>query len=202
MINFTGILMVTISLFMFPFSSVTAQLKKDSKNILIVYLSRTKNTQAVAQLIHQETGGKLVELELVTPYPENYQQIVAQVSKENETGYLPVLKTKIDSIDKYNIVFIGFPTWGMQLPPPIKSFLNQNSFAGKTIVPFNTHAVYGMGNSIETINKYCPDSRILKPISFEGGKEKEGRFFVMRGKKKEDVASVIRSWLLSLGIYN
>jgi flavodoxin len=181
--NFTGMLVATISLFVFSFSFAVGQIKKDPDKTLIVYLSRTKNTKAVAQIIHQETGGKLVELELVTPYPENYQQIVTQVSLENETGYLPVLKTKIDSIDKYNLVFIGFPTWGMQMPPPLKSFLNQNDFAGKTIIPFNTHAGYGMGTSLETIKKYCPDSRILKPFSVEGG-----------------VASAVSSWLSNLGI--
>ena len=69
-------------------------------------------------------GGKLVSLELEKPYPENYQRTVQQVAKENETGYLPLLKTKIDSIEKYNIVFVGFSTWGMQMPPPLKSFLH------------------------------------------------------------------------------
>ncbi len=65
----------------------------DSK-ILIVYLSRTKNTKAVADIIHKKVDGDLVELELANPYPENYQQIVTQVQKENETGFLPELKTK------------------------------------------------------------------------------------------------------------
>jgi len=92
------------------------------KKVLILYLSRTKNTKAVAELIHNQVGGDLVALELVTPYPQNYQQTVAQVAKENETGFLPALKTKIDSIDQYEVVFLGFPTWGMQLPPPMKSF--------------------------------------------------------------------------------
>ncbi|HLF45379.1 MAG TPA: hypothetical protein VI548_03085 [Chitinophagaceae bacterium] len=61
-------------------------------------------------------------LELEKPYPENHQQTVQQVVKENETGYLPPLKTKIDSMQKYEIVFIGFPTWNMRLPPPVNFF--------------------------------------------------------------------------------
>ncbi|WP_303745093.1 flavodoxin family protein, partial [Bacillus toyonensis] len=89
--------------------------------VLIVYLSRTKNTKAIAEIIHKNVGGTLVALELQTPYPEDYKAIVDQVSMENETGFLPPLKTRIDSIAKYDVVFIGFPTWGMQLPPPIKS---------------------------------------------------------------------------------
>ena len=108
----------------------------DSSKILIVYLSRTNNTKAVAEIIHQYVGGRLVALELVNPYPENYQAIVQQVVNENETGYLPPLKTKIDSIEKYDLVFVGFPTWGMKLPPPMKSFLKQYNLSGKTIIPY------------------------------------------------------------------
>lgn len=58
-------------------------------SVLIVYLSRTGNTEAIAEMIHNEVGGTMVELELETPYPEDYDAIVAQVDRENETGYLP-----------------------------------------------------------------------------------------------------------------
>ena len=66
------------------------------KNTLIVYLSRTNNTKAIAEIIHQKVGGTLVALELETPYPADYRATVQQVVRENETGYLPPLKTKIE----------------------------------------------------------------------------------------------------------
>src|SRR5687768_14966445 len=75
---------------------------KSSDKILIVYLSRTNNTKAIAEIIHKNVGGKLVALELEKPYPENYQATVQQVANENETDYLPPLKTKIDSLQKYD----------------------------------------------------------------------------------------------------
>jgi hypothetical protein len=61
----------------------------DSGKVLIVYLSRTNNTKALAEIIHENVGGNLVALELEKPYPDNYQATVHQVAKENETGYLP-----------------------------------------------------------------------------------------------------------------
>src|SRR5690606_25747816 len=64
-------------------------------NILIVYLSRTNNTKAVAEMIQKEVGGDLVALTLTNPYPEDYKTIVDQVEKENESGYLPQLATKV-----------------------------------------------------------------------------------------------------------
>lgn len=164
-------------------------------NMLIVYLSRTNNTKAVAEMIHEEVGGKLVALELENPYPQNYQKIVEQVAEENRTGYLPPIKTKIDSIEKYNIIFIGFPTWGMQLPPPMKSFLNQYNLSGKTVVPFNTNAGYGLGNSIETIKKLCPNSTVKEAFSAKGGIERDGVLFVMKGEKEVEVKGEVKKWL-------
>ena len=46
----------------------------------------------MAKMIQAETGGDLVALELVQPYPENYRATVEQVQRENESGYLPPLK--------------------------------------------------------------------------------------------------------------
>src|SRR4249920_3151447 len=113
-------------------SSANSQQLPTDKKILIAYLSRTNNTKAIAEIIQRKVGGTLVALELVKPYPENYQATVQQVVKENETGYLPPLKTKIDSFQKFDVVFIGFPTWDMQMPPPMKSFLHQYNLRGKT----------------------------------------------------------------------
>ncbi|HWM27431.1 MAG TPA: hypothetical protein VNQ14_03155 [Woeseiaceae bacterium] len=88
------------------------------KKVLIVYLSRTNNTKAIAEFIHQRVGGSIVAIELERPYPADYNATVQQVARENETGYLPPLKTTIDRIEQYDVVLLGFPTWGMQLPPP------------------------------------------------------------------------------------
>jgi flavodoxin len=172
----------------------------NKENILIVYLSRTNNTKAVAEIIQKNVGGKLVALELEKPYPENYKAIVEQVSKENETGYLPPLKTKIDSMEKYNVVFIGFPTWGMQLPPPMKSFLHQYDLSGKTVIPFNTNAGYGVGSSFETVKKLCPNSKILEGFSTKGGIERDGVFFVMKGEKEKQAQDEVRKWLQKIGM--
>lgn len=173
----------------------------NDKNVLIVYLSRTKNTKTIAEIIHQNIGGTLVALELQTPYPEDYKAIVDQVAKENETNFLPPLKTKIDDVEKYDVVFLGFPTWGMQLPPPIKSFLSQNNFKGKIIIPFNTNAGYGIGSSFETVKNLCPVSKILDGFTIKGGIERDGILFVMDGEKKIEAEKEVKEWLTKIGVF-
>jgi len=166
-----------------------------SEKILIVYLSRTNNTKAIAEIIHKNAGGKLAALELEKPYPENYQATVQQVVKENETGYLPPLKTKIDSIQNYDVVFVGFPTWGMKLPPPMKSFLKQYELSGKTIVPFNTNDGYGIGSSFDTVKELCPKSKILEGFSIKGGTESDGRARLSKVENAKDAETKVKKWL-------
>ena len=145
-------------------------------------------------------GGKLVSLELEKPYPENYQRTVQQVAKENKTGYLPLLKTKIDTIEKYNIVFVGFPTWGMQMPPPMKSFLHQYDLSGKTVIPFNTNAGYGVGNGFQTVKELCPNSEVLEGFSIKGGVERDGVYFVIKDEKAKEAATEVKRWLQKIKV--
>jgi flavodoxin len=165
------------------------------KKILIVYLSRTNNTRAIAEFIQQKVSGTLVPLELETPYPADYNATVQQVARENETGYLPPLKTKIERIEQYDFVFLGFPTWGMQLPPPVKSFLRQYSLKGKTVIPFNTNAGYGEGSSFQTVRELCPQSMVLEGFVTKGGIERDGQYLVIKEARAEEARKEVESWL-------
>ena len=165
------------------------------KKILIVYLSRTNNTKTIAEIIHKNVGGKLVALELEKPYPEDYRATVQQVVQENETGYLPPLKTKIDSIQNYDVVFVGFPTWGMKLPPPMKSFLKQYDLSGKTVVPFNTNDGYGIGSSFDTVKELCPDSNMPDGFTIKGGVERDGQPRLSKDENKKEAEKEVKKWL-------
>jgi flavodoxin len=165
------------------------------QKILIVFLSRTNNTKAIAEIIHQKVGGRVVALELEIPYPADYNETVQQVAQENETGYLPPLKTKVDHIEQYDFVFLGFPTWGMQLPPPIKSFLRQYSLKGKTVIPFNTNGGYGVGSSFQTVRELCPQSKVLQGFTTRGGSERDGQYLVIKEQRAEEAQKEVESWL-------
>jgi flavodoxin len=200
------VLTIFLTLISFSCSSQTndskgeAALMDHSEEMLIVYLSRTNNTKAIAEIIQENVGGALIALELEAPYPENYKQTVDQVARENETGFLPPLKTKIKNIQKYDVVFIGFPTWGMQLPPPMKSFLRQYDLTGKTVIPFNTNGGYGIGSSFDTVKELCPNSKVVEGFSIKGGVERDGILFVMEGKKEKEARLKVKQWLRSINI--
>ncbi|HEX6849034.1 MAG TPA: flavodoxin [Chitinophagaceae bacterium] len=170
----------------------------DSSKILIVYLSRTNNTKAIAEIIQKNIGGRLVALELEKPYSENYQQTVQHVVEENKTGYLPPLKTKLDSIEKYNFIFIGFPTWDMKMPPPMKTFLTQYDLKNKTVIPFNTNAGYGVGSGFQTVKELCKNSKVLEGFEIKGGIERDGVYFVIKDEKAKEAENNVKKWLEKL----
>lgn len=196
--------------FLLGIASCSAQSKKqsevinssDKRKILIVYLTRTGNTEAVAKMIQANAGGDLVALELEKPYPKDYKTIVDQVVKENETNYLPPLKTKIENIGQYDTIFLGFPTWDMQLPPPVKSFLNDYDLSGKKVVPFNTNAGYGVGSSFQKVKELCANCTVLEGFEIKGGIERDGILFVMEGEKEEEAQTKVKEWLQKIGMIN
>jgi flavodoxin len=163
--------------------------------ILIVYLSRTNNTRAIAEIINKNAGGTLVALEPEKPYPKDYRATVEQVANENASGFLPPLRTRIDSMENYDVVFVGFPTWGMQLPPPMKSFLKQYDLGGKTIVPFNTNGGYGVGSSFQTIKELCPGSTIVEGFEIKGGVERDGEYLIIKDEKRKEAETKVKAWL-------
>lgn len=107
-------------------------------NILIAYYSHSGNTRSAAEKIQKITGGNLFEIIPSEPYPEGYNAVVAQAKKEKENDFYPEL-TNNGNVKNYDIIFIGTPVWWYTMAGPVKTFIKNNDFEGKVIVPFCTH---------------------------------------------------------------
>ena len=122
-------------------------------NVLVVYYSATGNTENVANIIAETTGGDLFELEPVEPYTDedlNYSDENSRVSREHEDESLrdvELASTTVDNWDSYDTVFIGYPIWWGIAAWPVDSFVENNDFTGKTVIPFATSASSGLGES-------------------------------------------------------
>jgi len=119
------------------------------KKILIVYYSNNGNTKSVAQNINSIVGGDIKEIELIEKYPSNILKMSNLVRKQIKEEYLP----KIGDIDisNYDIVFVGSPIWSLSMSLPAKSFLKNNNFENKTLIPFFTYS--GGANKKNVINE-------------------------------------------------
>jgi hypothetical protein len=77
----------------------------------------------------------------------------------------------------------------------MKSFLHQYDLSGKTVIPFNTNAGYGVGSGFQTVKELCPDSKVLEGFEMKGGVERDGVYFVIKDEKAKEADSKVKEWL-------
>jgi len=157
------------------------------RKILVAYYSHSANTKKIAEEIHMKTGGTLCEIQPEISYPTDYDTVVEQAKKEINMGFRPRLKTKVENMESYDMIFIGSPNWWSTVAPPIATFLEENDLSGKIVAPFCTHGGGGEGKVKKDIAKLCPQSTITSCLSFygSGGRDKQSK---------------ISSWLREIGI--
>lgn len=136
---------------------------------IIIYFSRSGNTENLANAIEHKTNADLLELELVTPYPANYDKTLARANQERESQTYPAIKTKIPDLSQYKTIYLGYQTWDMTLSNPMTSFLEANGrkLTSKHIFPFSTNAGYGEGDTLDKIKEFAPGATIEPSFSIE-----------------------------------
>lgn len=136
------IMILLCSLMMIPLSAQEQQLieKKDMKTLIVYYSFTAGNTKRIAEKIQSVIGGDLVRLETVVPYPTDYETVVSQGKKEVNNGFRPKLKPLGVNIKDYDRIIVGTPTWWYKMAPAVLSFLSENDFTGKVLVPYMTNA--------------------------------------------------------------
>lgn len=145
------------------------------------------NTEYVAKVIQQKTGGTLFEIKTKHYYPGTHKELIDFAKKEAESKARPQLATQIENLDQFDVVFIGFPNWWYDMPMPMYTFFEEYDFSGKTIIPFNTHGGSRFSKAIKTISDLERGAQVLKglPISRDNV-----------SKAKDDVVI----WLTDLGM--
>ena len=139
------------------------------KRILTVYYSNNGNTKNVGVNINSIVGGDIKEIELTEKYPSNIFTMSKLVRKQAKENYLPQIKN-ID-ISNYDVIFVGSPVWNLSMSLPVKTFLKNNNFENKTIIPFITYS--GGANKTKIVNEIknlANTNDVKKPLfMFENG---------------------------------
>lgn len=147
----------------------------EGKKVLTVYYSRSGNTRELARQIHAMTGGDIIELETVQPYPEEYRSTTEQAKKELEANFYPPLKVTVDDIGAYDLILVGSPSWWATFASPVRGFLAQHDFSGKKLSPFITHEGSRLGKSIQDMKMLCPGSTVLDGLAVRGSNVKDAQ---------------------------
>lgn len=179
-----------------PESSSTApaesepETQPETGKTLVIYYSASGNTARVAKDIAEAAGADLFEIvptEVYTSEDLNWTNPDSRVSREHDDESLrdvPLTTTEVPDWDSYDTVFIGYPIWWGIAAWPVDTFVKNNDFTGKTVIPFATSSSSGMGQS----------SSLLADMAGTGEWQEGQRF--SSGVSSDDV----QSWVNGLGL--
>lgn len=157
---------------------------------LVVYYSASGNTERVGKDIAEAAGADLFEIvpsEVYTSEDLNWTNPDSRVSREHDDESLrdvPLTTTEVPDWDSYDTVFIGYPIWWGIAAWPVDTFVKNNDFTGKTVIPFATSSSSGMGQS----------GSLLADMAGTGEWQEGQRF--SSGVSSDDV----QSWVNGLGL--
>ncbi len=126
--------------------------------VLVAYFSASGVTAKMAERLAEETGGRLFEIEPELPYTDedlNWQDKNSRSSVEmNDRKSRPAIRSRVENMEQYDVVFIGFPVWWYREPSVIDTFMEDYDFDGKTVIPFATSGGSPIGNSGRNIQDF------------------------------------------------
>lgn len=159
----------------------------DTGGILVAYFSWSGNTEQVARMIQQETGGDLFEIAPATPYTDDYNELLDIAQQEQSDDARPELANQVENWDSYDVIFVGYPNWWSDAPMAVYTFLESYDFTGKTLIPFNTSSSGGFGRSLSGLEESAAGATILDGLA-------------ITERNLDNAQSEVATWIASLNL--
>lgn len=145
----------------------------DEAKVLVVYFSYSGNTERVARIIAEKSGGNLVEIVPEIPYTAadvNYNDSSSRSQTERRTDARPEISAATYSaidLSEYSAVFIGYPIWNGIEPMIIRTFIEHyDGLKGATVYTFSTSASSGGSAAFNSIKSRCPAANVKENLHF------------------------------------
>lgn len=138
---------------------------EEDNSVVVINGQVLGNTQYMAQVIQQTTGGDIFRIEPAEPYPTDHDTLVDLAAEEQDNNARPQLAAQIENFADYDIVFVGYPIWWSDLPMILYSFFDEYDFSGKTIIPFSTHGGSSFAGTPATIQQLEPNATMLEGLT-------------------------------------
>ena len=139
-------------------------------NVLVAYFSASGVTAKVAKTLSKESGATLFEIVPEVHYTNadlNWQDSKSRSSIEmNDRNCRPAIRTVVENMNQYDVVFVGFPIWWYREPSIIDTFMESYDFSGKTVVPFATSGGSGMGDTVKNMNALSDNANVVEGKRF------------------------------------
>ena len=159
---------------------------------LVLYYSENGTTKAVAEELQKQLGADIEAIEAVEPYSGNFQATIERCNKERESGQTPALKALQSNIADYDTIYLGYPIWFGTYAMPIATLVKEQTFEGKTIIPFCSFGSGGLNTSTADLEKALPKANILKGYGVRTARvasaaKELNRFLIENGYKEGSV---------------
>lgn len=160
---------------------------------LVLFTSRSGNTEQVAAEIRKQLDCDILEVEPETPYENDYNAMLERAREELDAirqGNYPGIKTSVDNFDDYEMIFVGYPIWYSSMATPMQSFLHAHAskLAGKRIALFATSGSSGISASVSEARNLCPESEFID------------RTLLLTSSSLSQMESRVAEWLEEIGV--
>ena len=137
---------------------------------LVAYFSASGVTAKMAKDLANAIGADLHEIEPAVKYTDddlNWQNNQSRSSIEmKDMSSRPAIKSRVENMEQYDRVFVGFPVWWYREPSIIDTFMELYDFSGKTVIPFATSGMSPIGDSGKIMQKLAPNAKVLEGKRF------------------------------------
>lgn len=144
---------------------------------LVAYFSASGTTARLAKTLADAIGADLFEIQPETPYSSadlNWSNPKSRSSVEmKDKSFRPAVANRVENMEQYDRVFVGFPIWWYVAPTIINTFLEQYDLTGKKIIPFATSGGSGMGGTNQELKNSCPGAELTDGKRFGSAKPAE-----------------------------
>ena len=107
------------------------------------------NTEVLANMIASAVAVDVYRIQAADPYSQDYEETVEGNKRQQDAEARPKIAGALPTVEPYDTVLLGSPIWNVRPPMIMRPFMEGVDLRGKTIHPFVTYAVSGMGATIE-----------------------------------------------------
>ena len=154
---------------------------------LVVYFSWSGNTENVAKSIQTQTDADIFEIVPATPYSDDYDTVVDLAQEEQRNNARPAISNSIESIEQYDVIYVGFPNWWGDMPMILYTFFDTYDLSGKTVALFCTSGGSGLSGTVNEVKTLEPNATVTEGLHIGSG-------------SSSNPDSAVSEWLNDIGL--
>lgn len=118
------------------------------------------NLLVIVDEIAAVTGADVFSVRASETHDPSYMVMVGPAQDDINNNRPFTFAEDVDLAD-YGTIYVGMPVWWSRIPQPMKIFLENHDFSGKTVIPFGIHRGSRFGQMLTQLADLAPDATIL-----------------------------------------